>query len=72
MISKLSGIAFTAALAAACYALAVGYGPPAYYDAEGAAPVAGTQAIATDPPPAPDDASVAKDKQNSPLLQAQD
>ncbi|WP_050451504.1 hypothetical protein [Candidatus Burkholderia verschuerenii] len=68
MNSKLIGVAFVVALAAASYALAAGYGPAQYYDAEGSPPVAADDT----PKPAPDDVSVAKDKQNSPLIQAQD
>jgi hypothetical protein len=68
MFSKLIGIAFVVVLAIASLALAVGYGPAQYYDAEGAPPVAADDTQK----PVPDDASVAKDKQNSPLIQAQD
>jgi hypothetical protein len=68
MFSKLIGTAFVVLLAIASYALAVGYGPAQYYDAEGSPPVASDDTQKA----APDDASIAKDKQNSPLIQAQD
>jgi hypothetical protein len=78
MISKLSGIVFVVAMAAACYALASGFGPAPFYDAEGAPPTSqqgmNMQTVNADQAQtsAPDDASVAKDKQASPLIQAQD
>jgi hypothetical protein len=67
MFSKLVGIVFVVALAGASYALASGHGPVAYYSAEGAPPAA--DSVRTS---APDDAAIARDKQNSPLIQAQD
>jgi hypothetical protein len=69
MNSKLIGLVFTVALAAACLALALGYGPATYYDAEGEAPA--TQNVDTQAS-TPSDAGIAKDKQDSPLIQAQD
>jgi hypothetical protein len=69
MNSKLIGLVFSVALAAACLALALGLGPATYYDAEGAPPATRQADTQT---PAPTDASLAKDKQASPLLQAQD
>jgi hypothetical protein len=67
MFGKLVGIVFVAALAAASYALASGHGPVAYYNAEGAPPAADSAQAS-----APDDAGIAREKQMSPLIQAQD
>ncbi|WP_244816557.1 hypothetical protein [Caballeronia sp. Lep1P3] len=78
MIGKLSGLIFVAASLAASYALASGYGPAPFYVPETGAPSSqqgmSTQSIAADQAATQsnDDASVSKDKQDSPLIQAQD
>ncbi|WP_244849564.1 hypothetical protein [Caballeronia sp. SL2Y3] len=80
MISKVTGIVVVAASLAAPYALASGYGPAPHYKPDTGAPTSpqgmNTQTIAADESAAPGsqsgDASVSKDKQDSPLIQAQD
>jgi len=78
MTSKLSGIIFVAASLAASYALASGYGPAPHYTPESGAPASqqgmNSMAIGTDEAAKENsgDASVSKDKQDSPLIQAQD
>ncbi|WP_250453769.1 hypothetical protein [Caballeronia sp. ATUFL_M2_KS44] len=78
MIRKLGGIIFVAASLAASYALASGYGPAPHYMPSSGAPASqqgmNTQTIAADEAATQNsnDASVSKDKQDSPLVQAQD
>lgn len=78
MIRKLGGIIFIAASLAASYALASGYGPAPHYTPSSGAPASqqgmNTQTIAADEAATQNgnDASVSKDKQDSPLVQAQD
>jgi hypothetical protein len=78
MMSKLSGVIFVAASLAASYALASGYGPAPHYTPSTGAPASqqgmNTQTIAADEAATQrsNDAAVTKDKQDSPLIQAQD
>lgn len=78
MIRKLSSFFFVSALLAASYALASGYGPAPHYSPDAGAPASqqgmSVQTIAADEAATPNsnDASVSKDKQDSPLIQAQD
>lgn len=75
MIGNLKGIVFVAALAGASYAMASGYGPAPYYSPMAGAPASqqgmNMQTIAQDAQPATE-ASAAKSKQDSALIQAQD
>nr|WP_309749607.1 MULTISPECIES: hypothetical protein [unclassified Caballeronia] len=79
-MSTFKGILFVAALLAASYVIASGYGPAPRYTPEAGAPTSqqgmNTQTIAADESAAPGtesgDASVSRDKQDSPLIQAQD
>ncbi|MDR5739932.1 MULTISPECIES: hypothetical protein [unclassified Caballeronia] len=78
MTSKLSGVVFVAASLAATYALASGYGPAPHYKPSTGAPASqqgmNMQTIAADEaaPQRNNDETASKDKQDSPLIQAQD